>query len=85
MSNKESATLVEQELCTFPDDDRDYCKVFSVPTEWLLDLLEKMDTFNERKGVDLQNFLDNYCWDETWFVYLQAKAEGKLLSESEEE
>lgn len=84
MSNKESATLVEQELCTFPDDDRDYCKVFSVPTEWLLDFLEKLDTFNEGKGVDLQNFLYNYFWDETRIIYLQAKEEGRLLSETEE-
>lgn len=84
MSNKESATLVEQELCTFPDDDRDYYKVFSVPTEWLLDFLEKLDTFNEGKSVDLQDFLYNYFWDETWIIYLQAKKEGKLLSEMEE-
>ena len=84
MSNKESTTLVEQELCTFPDDDRDYCKVFSVPTEWLLDFLEKLDAFNEGKSVDLQDFLYNYFWDETWIIYLQAKKEGKLLSEMEE-
>ena len=38
MSNKESATLVEQELCTFPDDDRDYCNI-----DFSLYIFEKKD------------------------------------------
>lgn len=74
----------ETELCTFPNDDKDYCKVFSVPTDWLIDILERLDKVNERNGVDLENFLENYVWDETWFIYLQAKAKGKLLREDEQ-
>lgn len=72
------------ELCTFPDDDKDYCKVFTVPKNWLIDILETVDSFNERKGVNLENFLDNYAWDETWFIYLQAKSQNKLISEEEQ-
>ena len=57
-------------LCTFPDDDADYCKMFVVETEWL-------------KGYccSLEEFLDNYVWDETWSVYLQAKAQNKVITE----
>lgn len=76
--------IKEIELCTFPDDDKDYCKVFSVPKDWLLDILERLDDKNERKGVDLENFLENYVWDETWFIYLQAKAEGNLIREEKQ-
>ena len=45
---------------------------------------ERLDNMNERKGVDLENFLDNYVWDETWFIYELAKAKGKLIMEQEE-
>lgn len=71
-------------LCTFPDDDADYCKEFDVPKGWLLDILQRLDEKNERKGVVLDNFLENYVWDETWFIYLQAKKEGTLLREEEQ-
>ena len=71
-------------LCTFPNDDKDYCKYFEVPKEWLMDILESLDNMNERKGVDLENFLGNYIWDETWFIYALAKDKGQLLFEKEE-
>lgn len=71
-------------LCTFPDDDKDYCKYFEVPKDWLVNLLNKLDSINERKGVDLSNFLDNYVWDETWLIYLQAKQDGCCDNEKEE-
>lgn len=71
-------------LCTFPDDDKDYCKYFEVPKDWLVDILERLDNMNERKGVDLEEFLDNYVWDETWFIYELAKTKGKLIMEKEE-
>lgn len=76
--------IEEVELCTFPDDDKDYCKTFVVHKDWLIDLLESLDSLNERKGVDLENFLQNYVWDETWFIYLQAKAKSKLIREEEQ-
>ena len=70
-------------LDTFPDDDRNFSKKFTVPKSWLIDLLEKMDALNERKGVDLDQFLQNYIWDETWFIYLQAK-QCEVISEERE-
>lgn len=69
------------ELCTFAEDDSDYCRDFVVPKGWLLEKLEFMDSCNENKGVDLEKFLDEYVWDETWAIYEAAKAEGKLLFE----
>lgn len=72
-------------LCTFPDDDADYCKEFDVPKSWLLDILQYIDERNERRGVNLDNFLENYIWDETWFIYLQAKKEERLIREEEQE
>ena len=71
------------ELCTFPDSDDDYCKLFAVTRDWLVDILDRLDQCNEQKGVDLENFLENYVWDETWFIYEQAKASGKILREEE--
>lgn len=71
-------------LCTFPDDDKDYCKYFEVPKDWLIDILERIDNMNEQKGVGLEEFLDNYIWDETWFIYILAKDKGKLIFEKEE-
>ena len=68
-------------LCSFPDDDKDYCKYFEVPERWLIEILESM---NDRKGVDLERFLENYIWDETWFIYELAKKNGKLIMEKEE-
>lgn len=38
----------------------------------------------KEKGANLQNFLDNYVWDETWFIYLQAKQDGCCDNEKEE-
>ena len=72
------------ELCTFPDSDDDYCKVFAVTRDWLVDILDRLDQSNEQRGVDLENFLENYVWDETWFIYEQAKAFGEILREDEQ-
>lgn len=72
------------ELCTFPDSDDDYCKVFAVTRNWLVDILDRLDQCNEQKGVDLENFLENYVWEETWFIYEQAKAFGEILREEEQ-
>lgn len=71
-------------LCTFPDDDKDYCKYFEVHETWLMDILKRLDSMNERNGVDLERFLDNYIWDETWFIYELAKESRKLIVEKEE-
>ena len=68
-------------LDTYPDNDIDKHKTFEVPTGWLIDILESLDNFNERQGVNLNNFLNNYCYNETDFIYEQAIIQGKLISE----
>lgn len=73
----------EIELETFPLDDKNYCHSFVVDRDWLIDVIEKLDSFNNREGVGLENFLENYIWDETWFIYLAAKVEERLVSEEE--
>ena len=70
-------------LDTFPEDDRNFSRKFTVPKSWLIDILERLDSFNERKGVDLDRFLQNYIWDETWFIYLQAKQDEVIAEETE--
>lgn len=73
--------MMPVELCTFADDDKEYCRDFVVPKGWLIKKLEFMDSCNENKGVDLEKFLDEYVWDETWAIYEAAKTEGELLFE----
>ena len=68
-------------LCTFPDEDEQFCKVFYVPKGWLVEILEILDNANERKGVDLERFIENYIWDETWFLYELAVKQGYMLYE----
>lgn len=70
-------------LYTFPDDDKDYCKGFTVPTAWLSKALKEMDPFENGGNVSLERFLDNYLWDETWFIYCLAEQSGNILSEEE--
>lgn len=79
--SRQSDTVKIVELATFPDADDDKSKIFAVPEDWLIDMLESLDDLNERKGVDLDNFLQNYCYDETWFIYNQAIKEEKLIRE----
>jgi len=73
------------DLCTFPDSDDHYCKQFTVDKDWLIDILERMDALNNREGVDLIRFLENYVWDETWAIYLAAKADERVIEEKEVE
>lgn len=70
-------------LCTFPDDDKDYCKYFEVPRGWLIDVWEKWNNVDQ-KNIDFEEFLDSYVWDETWFIYCLAKSNGMLIMEKEE-
>ena len=69
------------ELCTFPKDDADYCLSFIVPQTWLIKVIKKEDERSGRKPTSLNKFLDNYCWDETYFIYEAAKTDGVLLKE----
>ena len=36
---------------------------------------------NEQKGVDVDNFLSNYIYDETIFIYEVAKEKGEIIEE----
>lgn len=70
-------------LYTFPDDDKDYCKGFTVPTAWLVKAIEDMYPFDKGENIRLERFLETYLWDETWHIYCLAKWAGKVISEEE--
>lgn len=69
-------------LCTCPADDANYCDMFVVETAWLEQWLKRNGKTEEERN--LQYFLDNHTWDETYIVYLSAKAEKKIVSEGVE-
>lgn len=71
------------ELCTFPDHDQNYCKVFKVPMKWLRKKLIKERRSGEKRSNIIKRFVDSYCWDETYFLYLQSINEKVMLEESE--
>lgn len=75
--NKEYATSYVSTLCTFPDDDAFYCKQFSVPREWLIRQI------SEEYDMTLEDFMDEYTWDQTCFIYTNAKNACILLYEEE--
>ena len=72
------------ELCTFPEDDANYCHCFSISVTNLLDILEKLDDANNQNGVNLDNFSQNYDWAETSFIYNQAQALKQVMHEYEQ-
>lgn len=72
------------ELYTHPDDNNiNFSKLFVVDELWLIEKLIEVDKNSERKGVVLQNFLDNCDFDEAAVIYERAKEEGKIISEVE--
>lgn len=71
-------------LDTFPDDDKYFHKVFIVPKQYLIDVLERMDGFNEQKGVNLEQFYEEYIWDETEVIYNCAKKDAEIIFERNE-
>lgn len=63
------------ELLTFPDNDENYAKAFTVPRKWLEEELVKM--FKEgAEDYPVEKFLEEYTWDMTWFIFANATAEG---------
>ena len=68
-------------LDTFPDNDDLYHKVFEIPKDYLIEVLESMDGFNNCEGVELERFYQEYIWDETEVIYNSAKKNGKIVSE----
>lgn len=71
-------------LCTCPEDDKNYCKVFVVETEWLLSYWSE-ETDGEFPIEDFYEFINNeYTWDWSWFVYESAKREKEIVTEYEQ-
>ena len=60
-------------LCSFPEEDKDYCSEFYVPRKWLKKKLKK-----EQRSYD--EFKETYTWDETYYLMLAAKKDGVYLS-----
>lgn len=67
------------DICTFPNDDANYCHEFTIERVYLLEWLKSQT--GEKRTMD--EYLDTYSWDETYFLYLQAKALGKIIEERE--
>lgn len=63
-------------LCTFPHDDKDYCIYFEVPKDWLTNWIKETNEYS-----NIEYFLENYTWDETWYIYINAIEVNKLLVE----
>lgn len=80
---KTSSLTTEEQVVleTFPEDDKYYSLEFVVPKDWLIDILERLDALNNCEGVDLQRFLDNYIWDETYFLHAAAEEDGVIISQ----
>lgn len=72
------------ELRTYPDRDDKKYKLFAVPRFWLTRTLERMDELNNRQGVDLDNFIENYVYAETEAIYEMAKSSYLVEYEREE-
>lgn len=80
MITLKKATTQFVELETYSDNENDETpKKFKVPKAWLLKLLKEMDSLNTRQGVNLDNFLQNYVYDETYAIYCIAESKNKLL------
>lgn len=67
------------DICTFPQDDKNYCHEFTIARACLEEWLENAP--EEERTPD--EFLDTYTWDETYFLYLSAGTLGKIIEESE--
>ena len=80
MITLKKATTQFVELETYSDNEIDETpNKFKVPKAWLLKLLKEMDSLNTRQGVNLDNFLQNYVYDETYAIYCIAESKNKLL------
>ena len=56
--------------------DVQHVKYFDVPTHWLeVQVLDEWDT--------LEEFLDDYTWDNTEFLYARAMEDGVVMNERE--
>lgn len=57
------------------NENYDYeLRVFEVPKEWAVKWVEQEDTW--------ENFMQEYTWDETYWMYLDADAAGVIISDT---
>lgn len=68
-------------LETYPDKAENWIRVFSVPFDWFVNIMDNLSMLTNDTPFDLQFFLDNYCFDETYLVYQIAKRERVMLSD----
>ena len=67
------------ELTTFPESDEFFATYFTVPTDWLVKTLKERDFFeNVNEDFDLNDWLQEYVWDETYFLKSYAEADGVI-------
>ncbi len=69
-------------LDTFPDDDKDYCKTFVVEKSVFLKILDWLASGEQNSEIDVENFFENYVWEETEIIYEKAKEENEILFET---
>ncbi len=50
-------------------------RVFSVPYQWALDFIK------DNMGISINEFLEIYDWDDTFYIYDHAISQGKVLCE----
>lgn len=81
-SDKQFVTL--ETFADYTEDDHLNKKVFMVKPEWLLPVLEDIDRRNNREGITIEKFLDEYIYDETEAIYYLAKAKGEIFKEWQE-
>lgn len=60
------------------EDYDDTIRVFSVPKQWAVDWIK-------HSGYTLDEFLQEYTWDETYEMYEDANSEAVIISEWIEE
>lgn len=73
------------ELCTFPSSKKYRCTNFYVPKCWLLSYLKAHNTEDNYAEAKLKFLVEeNYSFDETWPIYLQALKEDMVEYEMEE-
>ena len=65
--------LKKAELCTFPIKNKNFCHCFAVSTRWLY-----------KKVGSLKKFFEIYTWDDTYFIYFDAKRNNHILRENEQ-
>lgn len=68
------------EICTFPEDDENFCHCFEVSTRWLAQWL--FMNYNTHKTI--KEYIDEYDWTSSYMVYCDAQITKAIISEYEQ-